>query len=132
MAEWSRYEDQFLTKNWPTHTATQIGEALSRSKGSIIGRAGRLGLAKKGNRNHQKVVDVPKVIKSSPKPRPQPEKAPDRTKGCTLMHLVPQQCRAIISGSGENAVFCPKQKKAGSSYCAGHHEQFHTPARVLA
>lgn len=45
-AVWTAEEDQYLKDNWLALSAKVIGDKLSRSRNSVIGRANRIGLKK--------------------------------------------------------------------------------------
>lgn len=124
-------------------SATQIAAALKECHGvtvtrnAVIGKLHRLGLCggqvarntapRRMQRDRQEIqrrvmVAKLKVAKTSPPDPPKP--AVDG--GVQIGNLRWHHCRAIVSGTGADALFCGHARKPGSSYCAHHHARYTT------
>lgn len=55
---WSRKENQFLRKHYRKMNATKIGDRLGRTRGSVMGQASVLGIAKPKRTKWQIEVDT--------------------------------------------------------------------------
>lgn len=101
---WTQFQINVLTDLWAEGlTGTEIGLRLNKSKNSVIGKAARLGLAR---RKH--------IIKGFHKK--------------TLMDLGESDCRYPLGDRKEPAFrYCGRKIKPGSSYCPKHHKKCFIP-----
>lgn len=127
-------------------TASEIGAYFGVSRNAIIGIVGRTPeLSKIGYRHRAKSKPAKKDSSSKPKRRPSVRllvqnlvhKKASRSKDkpfvdptvtadleprrITLMELDWRDCRWIVEGTGERALFCGLPKLPGSSYCECHY-----------
>lgn len=136
--KWHEEEDRLLTELWRDESipAATIGERLSRSKNSIVGRAHRLGLPMRktgpyaGRPRRLKRMDS-KPIVVSPPAVPEPSK-PWEPIGIPLLEAEAYHCRAIV-GKDERglALFCGHYTPLAGrlSFCAYHLKRYTYPPR---
>lgn len=117
-----------LWKN-PDLSAADIARLMNTSKGSILGKAHRIGLAethpKTTSTKHNRWLDTPKprpvepeqlLPHQLPPPPPPAEKIPEQ--GVSLFRLKGHHCRWIIAEQPEHR-FCAKPK-VGKAFCEEH------------
>lgn len=128
-------QDAFLRENWGKMPARQIGQAIgNRTKNSVIGRAGRLGLPKIQNpatprqrkekpvlAKHVKHRVVAKVtlepLPSLVKEKPMRKQAGPRT----LTYYSPdERCQYPTGESPNIRMLCDDPREDGSPYCERH------------
>lgn len=120
---WTTENDEKLKELWPQSMSTaRMGEILGTTKNAVIGRAHRLGLARKktaspGRPKVNKVGKIVHILSLPPKP------PPEGTEGIPLMELAYHHCRAIIGASNDPrglATYCGQRKFGGTSWCEYH------------
>ena len=78
--EWSDAEIEYLTNAWvdKAQSSAKIGREMGRSKNSIVGKAGRLGLPSRPSPIARYYSETGERTPAPPRP-PKPAKAPKRT-----------------------------------------------------
>lgn len=155
--KWGEYDTKTLTALWEAGmAASAIGKEMGRTRNSIIGRAHRLGLSRRGKTllkadGRSKAIrkrkpKAPKQVKLWVKPRPpapwrQKETVivkPDGSKKVSLLQVRDYQCRAIVEyadGKLEGAICCGEavtvNRYTGQpiSWCAYHHSIYFEPPK---
>jgi len=126
-------------------SATQIASALKDAKlkigvtrNAVIGKIHRLGLTGRTTQWPPQAKQAKQETKCQPRrgrpgplpaPAPKPKPAPDALQplNVTLMDLRFGQCRAIVAGTGADALFCGHDVAEGSSWCAHHKARYIEP-----
>lgn len=137
---WTGYEDMVLKEKWADGVrCSLIAAELGRTKNSIIGRAGRLGLPPRqagwprtdNNTKKKPIVDrrhpVEKrrmlhLMELEAVPEVAPMAPGEPIDGTPLLELSENQCRWPVNEptKGEVYLFCKASKVGESSYCACH------------
>ena len=115
--EWTEERINRLRQLWNEgKSASQIADILGgATRNAVIGKAHRLGLAKR-----------PSPIKRDPNKPPKPrvkkvKPAPKPVDGVTILELTEQMCRWPIGHPGdEDFRFCGARVMSGFTYCAEH------------
>lgn len=135
---WQEEEDKLLTELWHDHDlpASTIGERLSRSKNSVVGRSHRLGLPRRkvspkvGRPRRKRQMDSRPIIVSPPV-APEPP-GPFKPIGIPLMEAEAHHCRAIVGKDKQGlALFCGHPSPLGHtlSFCVHHLKEYTHPSR---
>lgn len=119
---WSPQEIDLLAQLWPTHSGTQLGSLMGKTRNAIIGKAHRIGLPpkKKGvwPRTMMTTRSAHETAKAAVKPKkpkiatvkaptPIAPPLPPVDGGVHIMDLQPHHCRAIVAhGSDGLARYC--------------------------
>ena len=128
--QWTSEDDAALKKfSEEGYTSTQAGDAMGRTRNSILGRAHRLGISFKFVKEKTPIPEAVdggpepvSVKKETPKP---PRKHPPRGSLCeSLLSLRRDQCRWPL-----DTTFCEADKLPGASYCEEHYMLSYRPAR---
>lgn len=104
-------------------SAKAIGEALGTSKGSVIGKAGRAGIALECKINRP--TGLPKVARPRFR-KVQPTRSmamlewtEPTSRNLTLLELRKKDCRFIVTADFP-MLFCAAEKRDGYPYCGFH------------
>jgi GcrA cell cycle regulator len=123
-------------------SATQISGALKAARlkagvtrNAVIGKIHRLGLTGRTTQwpplAKQTTVCQPRRGRPGPlpAPAPKPQPTPDALQplNTPLIDLRFGQCRAIVAGTGADALFCGHDVAKGSSWCAHHRSRYIEP-----
>ena len=127
--QWTSEDDANLKKFAEAgYTSTQAGDAMGRTRNSILGRAHRLGISFKFVKEKQPIPIVvegkrpePVVVKVVKKLRKHP---PRGRLYESLLRLRNDQCRWPLE-----TTFCDAAKLSDASYCAEHLQLSYRPAR---
>lgn len=136
---WTPAEDLHLRKRWEEGAfGSVIGKELSRTKNSVIGRANRLGLAKRnsgwptknnaairklpeGSRRNVREAALKLFAQIADAPEIVPAASADGVEGTPLLELRDGQCRWPLNDPwGGKLLFCKEMAIEKSSYCACH------------
>ena len=100
---------------------TAIGKALGISKNAAIGKARRMKIDKSPAVQPRRIPIARAAPKPKPtKPTPPPPSAPvPDMKLLTMMELHDRDCRYPI-GSGDEMLFCGRQRTGEKPYCTEH------------
>ena len=112
---------------------TQIGKILGITKNAAIGKSRRLKIDKspalptniKAKKRVRKPQPKPQPIQPTPPP---PSVSVSDMKLFTMMALQEGHCRYPI-GSGDEMLFCGKQKNGGKPYCQEHCDICYNPIK---
>jgi len=122
---WTSEDDANLKKFAEAgYTSTQAGDAMGRTRNSILGRAHRLHISFKFIKEKAPVAapePEPVVVKEVKKPRKHP---PRGSLYESLLRLRHDQCRWPFE-----TTFCDDDKLPGASYCAEHFKLSYRPSR---
>ena len=140
--EWADEHIDILTEKWSSHSAAEIGVMVNKTRNAVIGKAARLGLARKRDVK----LGVPRVQKPpkpekpereykatrisrarlqvAPIPRPEPVDG-----GLHIMQLEKHHCREVVGRGPADGLarYCGAPKKDGSSFCLWNHSVNYTP-----
>jgi hypothetical protein len=122
---WTEIEDDFVRANRGKLSSQQMADALpGRTRNSVIGRAGRLGLeriiskaAPRRPKTHAKRARVawsPELV-----PLPEVIPMPVEPLNVEIWDLQPWHCREVTGQDGATALFCG-HPVADCSYCEWH------------
>ena len=104
---WTTSDIEILIREWPNHSASEIGRMLGKTKGQISGKANRMGLRKTVA---ERLRMIPRVL---------------LTKGRHKMEdLGPHQCRWPY-GDDLPFTYCGERVKRGTSWCEEHFAKLH-------
>lgn len=141
MSEWTEEKINLLKELWPTSLRTRdIAERLGRmfTKGSIIGKARRIGLPPKTKRKSRVLKGSPKTPRLwAPKRPPIADPVPvapmlplDYADAVNFADLQPYHCKAIVGKAQDSYglnLSCGRQVKEGSAFeFCDHHMAIYT------
>lgn len=145
---WTEERTEIAKRLWFSgHSASKIADTLGGiTRNAVIGKMNRIGaikLKKERKPYKPKVVKIPaevrEVVELEPRaPRRMPREAlpPEPPRPDTLVSfddLTEKTCRFIYGDVRDpDHGFCPCERVAGSSYCAGHHGKCFTAPAVMA
>jgi GcrA cell cycle regulator len=134
-APWTADDDERLRAGWPTESLSVIGEALGRTRSSVISRAGRIGLPSKKPPRVKLVRPTPPVVlrrqallrRTAPglPVRPVAAEAPagSAPRNKSLLDLAVWDCHWPIGDPRDpDFAFCAAPALRQYGYCA-HHER---------
>ncbi|WBT40147.1 GcrA family cell cycle regulator [Hyphomicrobium sp. DMF-1] len=143
---WTEERTERARRLWFTgHSAQQVANSLGGgiTRNAVIGKMNRIGaikLKKERKPYKPKVVRIPaevrEVVELEPRaPRPPREALPPEPqrpdKLVSFEDLTEKTCRFIYGDVRDpDHGFCPCERVAGSSYCAGHHGKCFTAPAV--
>ena len=116
----------------------KIAQAIGGvSRNAAIGKANRLGIARRDNKSNHggKRVRVFKPVVVAPEPQPIGDIEPATIDGkrVTLMMLGDGMCKWPISDpKSEDFHYCGQPKAPNSPYCCGHRIRAYQPLKPLA
>ena len=114
---WNTEKEKILTKFWGHKTALEISKMLSVSRGSVIGKAWRLGLCASSDKSQ------PVYLTAKPKVKYDDTST---NEGITLMELESGLCRwPITPHTARVHRYCGK--KCEAFYCEPHMEMAYAP-----
>lgn len=130
MRFWNDETDAVLRKLWGLgQTASKIGARLGVSRNSVIGRAHRLNLSKRGNpvaNQRVRSLDAARAAKPKRIPKPKPTKPaavvrlPQPRAIASVNRPSPYSTCQYIAGTGRPWTKCGEPTVQGHSWCQAH------------
>lgn len=125
---WTREQTEALHAMWLAstedgrwrYTVSQIGEALGRSRNSVIGRLRRTGAPPRVNPTTRAAI-VPQAAMAPPEPPPIVIRLPRPPRMDIPTALRPSEPCQWLDGDARPYIRCVDPRRAGSPYCAAHH-----------
>lgn len=124
---WTPRRVAVLRRDWPTKSASQIGEALGLSRSSVTSKARKLGLKKRSPADparkpaNRRKSAATMVLLSNAARRNAANEATQHTTGITPGFQAPVARRCQwLHGEPTNRNFCGAPVRPGASYCEEH------------